>query len=69
VRALKTPTVLGKSGCGYSAETLDANPSCHDRDAWAGGFVAGLWQDKSLAECIEMGHWLARLGIQELGAA
>jgi adenosine kinase len=38
------------------------------RDAWAGGFTAGLVLGKTLHECIEMGHWLAGLGIQELGA-
>ncbi|OCK85123.1 putative adenosine kinase [Lepidopterella palustris CBS 459.81] len=38
-------------------------------DAWAGGFCAGLVQGKTLYECIDMGHWLAQLGIQELGAA
>jgi hypothetical protein len=38
------------------------------RDAWAGGFTAGLVLGKTLHECIEMGHWLAGLGVQELGA-
>lgn len=36
-------------------------------DAFAGGFVAGLVQGKSLEECVDRGHWLARLSIQELG--
>ncbi len=36
-------------------------------DAFAGGFCAGVVQDKSLEECIKMGHWLARLSLQELG--
>lgn len=36
-------------------------------DAFAGGFMAGLTQGKSLAECVDMGQWLARLSIQELG--
>jgi adenosine kinase len=36
-------------------------------DAFAGGFMAGLTQGKSLAECVNMGQWLARLSIQELG--
>ncbi|KAI1800037.1 Ribokinase-like protein [Daldinia bambusicola] len=36
-------------------------------DAFAGGFVAGLVQGKSLEESIDVGQWLARLSIQELG--
>lgn len=36
-------------------------------DAFAGGFCAGIVQGKSLAESIKMGHWLARLSLQELG--
>ncbi|KAH8673818.1 adenosine kinase [Xylariales sp. PMI_506] len=36
-------------------------------DAFAGGFVAGLVQGKSLAEAVDMGQWLAKLSIQELG--
>ncbi|KAK9795674.1 putative Adenosine kinase [Seiridium cardinale] len=36
-------------------------------DAFAGGFVAGLVQGKSLEESVDIGQWLARLSIQELG--
>jgi adenosine kinase len=36
-------------------------------DAFAGGFCAGVVQGKSLDESIKMGHWLARLSLQELG--
>ncbi|EMR64646.1 putative adenosine kinase protein [Eutypa lata UCREL1] len=36
-------------------------------DAFAGGFVAGLVQGKSLDTAVDMGQWLARLSIQELG--
>lgn len=36
-------------------------------DAFAGGFCAGVVQGKTLEECIAMGHWLARLSLQELG--
>ena len=36
-------------------------------DAFAGGFVAGLVQGKDLQESVDMGQWLARLSIQELG--
>ncbi|KAI8932694.1 hypothetical protein NX059_010188 [Plenodomus lindquistii] len=36
-------------------------------DAFAGGFVAGVVQGKDLKESIDMGQWLAKLSIQELG--
>ncbi|KAF2119946.1 Ribokinase-like protein [Lophiotrema nucula] len=36
-------------------------------DAFAGGFVAGIVQGKSLATAVDMGQWLAKLSIQELG--
>jgi adenosine kinase len=36
-------------------------------DAFAAGFTAGLVQGKSLADSIDMGHWLAKLSIQEIG--
>ncbi|KAA6411985.1 MAG: adenosine kinase [Lasallia pustulata] len=36
-------------------------------DAFAGGFVAGIVQGKSLEECVDMGQWLASLSITELG--
>lgn len=36
-------------------------------DAFAGGLLAGLVQGKSLETSIDMGQWLARLSIQELG--
>lgn len=38
-----------------------------NRDAFAGGFVAGIVQGKALDECVDMGHWLASLSIRELG--
>jgi adenosine kinase len=37
------------------------------RDAFAGGFVAGIVEGKSLEESVDMGHWLASLSIRELG--
>lgn len=37
------------------------------RDAFAGGFVAGIVEGKPLDECVDMGHWLASLSIKELG--
>lgn len=43
-----------------------ANPITYS-DAFAGGFVAGIVQGKSLDECVDMGQWLASLGIRELG--
>lgn len=36
-------------------------------DAFAGGFIAGVVEGKSLDESIDMGHWLASLSIKELG--
>ncbi|KAL9598796.1 MAG: hypothetical protein Q9179_003784 [Wetmoreana sp. 5 TL-2023] len=36
-------------------------------DAFAGGFVAGVVEGKSLEESVDMGSWLAKLSIQELG--
>lgn len=36
-------------------------------DAFAGGFVAGLVQGKPIETAIDMGQWLARLSIKELG--
>ena len=36
-------------------------------DAFAGGFMAGIVAGKPLETCIDMGQWLARLSIQELG--
>ncbi|KAL8710969.1 MAG: hypothetical protein Q9220_004568 [cf. Caloplaca sp. 1 TL-2023] len=36
-------------------------------DAFAGGFVAGIVDGKSLEESIDMGQWLAKLSIKELG--
>ncbi|KAI9877058.1 MAG: adenosine kinase [Pleopsidium flavum] len=38
-----------------------------DRDAFAGGFVAGIVQGKPLEQAIDMGQWLASLSIRELG--
>ncbi|KAL2108218.1 hypothetical protein VUR80DRAFT_4110 [Thermomyces stellatus] len=36
-------------------------------DAFAGGFLAGLVLGKPLETSVDMGQWLARLSIQELG--
>lgn len=36
-------------------------------DAFAAGFIAGLVQDKDIDTAIDMGQWLAKLSLQELG--
>ncbi|KAF2138143.1 uncharacterized protein K452DRAFT_235179 [Aplosporella prunicola CBS 121167] len=36
-------------------------------DAFAGGFLAGIVQGKDLRTNVDMGQWLAKLSIQELG--
>lgn len=36
-------------------------------DAFAGGLLAGILEGKPLETAIDMGQWLARLSIQELG--
>lgn len=36
-------------------------------DAFAAGFTAGLVQGKDLSTNVDMGHWLAKLSIQEVG--
>ena len=36
-------------------------------DAFAGGFLAGIVEGKDLRTSVDMGQWLARLGLQELG--
>jgi adenosine kinase len=45
-------------------EIVDTNGA---GDAFAGGFCAGVVEGKNLEECIARGHWLARLGLKELG--
>lgn len=63
-----TLTVPGKSTVTiqtaiYRTLVLTASSS----DAFAGGFVAGIVEGKSLEESIDIGQWLASLSIQELG--
>lgn len=36
-------------------------------DAFAGGFMAGVVKGEELKKCIDMGQWLASLGLRELG--
>ena len=38
-------------------------------DAFAGGFMAGVVEGRSVEDCVDMGHWLASLGVRELGPA
>ncbi|MCJ1306941.1 adenosine kinase [Agyrium rufum] len=45
----------------------DINDTNGAGDAFAGGFVAGLVEGKSLEESVDMGQWLASLSIRELG--
>ncbi|PFH56927.1 hypothetical protein XA68_15753 [Ophiocordyceps unilateralis] len=45
----------------------DINDTNGAGDAFAGGFLAGIMQGKPLETCIDMGQWLARLSIKELG--
>jgi len=52
VRAIESSQICDTNGAG---------------DAFAGGFVAGIVQGKSLETSIDMGQWLASLSIQELG--
>jgi adenosine kinase len=48
-------------------EVLYAESSNSSSDAFAGGFCAGVVQEKPLDLSIDMGQWLASLSIQELG--
>lgn len=57
------PMVLGKS-CAFEIRRIVLT-CCSD--AFAGGFVAGIVQGKDLKSCVDMGQWLAKLSIQELG--
>jgi hypothetical protein len=58
-------TVLGMSKIPmlYFDCFTDSLPS----DAFAAGFVAGVVQGSDLATCVDMGQWIAKLSIQELG--
>lgn len=59
----------------YKVETFAVHPLDASKiedtngagDAFAAGFTAGLVQGKSLDQNIDMGHWLAKLSIQEVG--
>lgn len=54
----------------YPVHALDASKIADTNgagDAFAAGFTAGLVQGKELKESVDMGHWLAKLSIQEIG--
>jgi len=51
----------------HSIDADQINDTNGAGDAFAGGFMAGLVLGKELATCVNMGQWLARLSIQELG--
>ncbi|ORY16490.1 carbohydrate kinase PfkB [Clohesyomyces aquaticus] len=51
----------------HAIEKTAINDTNGAGDAFAGGFVAGIVQGKPLETAIDMGQWLARLSIQELG--
>ncbi|KAF1811446.1 adenosine kinase-like protein [Eremomyces bilateralis CBS 781.70] len=71
------PTIVAVGGPGKEAtlkeypvhvvgkeEIVDTNGA---GDAFAGGFLAGLVQGKPVDACIDLGQWLAKLSLQELG--
>ncbi|GAM91637.1 hypothetical protein ANO11243_096890 [Dothideomycetidae sp. 11243] len=47
-------------------EIVDTNGA---GDAFAGGFVAGIVEGKDLDTCVDMGSWLAKLSLTQLGPA
>ncbi|WPH03524.1 Hypothetical protein R9X50_00640400 [Acrodontium crateriforme] len=46
------------------SEIVDTNGA---GDAFAGGFFAGVVKGEKIETCVDMGHWLAALGLRELG--
>lgn len=74
------PTLVATSKVGrgetevkeYPVSAIEEDSICDTNgagDAFAGGFCAGVVQGKSVEECVKMGHWLAKLSLQELGPA
>lgn len=51
----------------FSSTTEITNQLPPNSDAFAGGFIAGIVEGKTIDEQVDQGHWLARLSIQELG--
>lgn len=67
------PTIVAVQGKGITEHPVheinkeEINDTTGAGDAFAGGFVAGLVEDRPLDVCIDMGQWLASLSIKELG--
>lgn len=51
----------------HAIEKSQINDTNGAGDAFAGGFTAGLVEGNSIKDSIDLGQWLARLSIQELG--
>lgn len=54
----------------FPVHTINKSEICDTTgagDAFAGGFVAGIVEGKDLDTCVDMGQWLAKLSIKELG--
>lgn len=54
----------------FTVHTIEKSEICDTTgagDAFAGGFVAGMVKGESLERCVDMGQWLAKLSIRELG--
>ena len=68
------PTVVAVGGEGsvkeypvHAIAASEINDTNGAGDAFAGGFLAGVVQGKSLDTCVDMGHWLAGESIRLLG--
>lgn len=67
------PTIVAVAGeevKEYAVHAIDKsliNDTTGAGDAFAAGFTAGLVKGEDLAKCVDMGQWLAKLSIQELG--
>ncbi|KAF4585698.1 adenosine kinase [Ophiocordyceps camponoti-floridani] len=51
----------------HAIDPAEINDTNGAGDAFAGGFLAGIMEGKPLEKCVDMGQWLARLSIKELG--
>ncbi|KAK4932052.1 adenosine kinase [Elasticomyces elasticus] len=52
-----------------SIDSSKINDTTGAGDAFAGGFLAGVVSGEDVQTCVQKGQWLAKLSIQELGAA
>jgi adenosine kinase len=50
-----------------SVDSIKIRSNFFHSDAFAGGLVAGIVAGKPLDTCIDLGQWLAKLSIRELG--